>query len=77
MSPPVMLLDFVLKCLKNTHTLHSAFVSVREVKTSMGTVENNNYLALIPTSLHIFLNRETKIQTCKPSILLGDSKVLG
>lgn len=70
----LLLLDFVLKWLKKTHTLHSAFVSVREVKTSTGTAENKNYLALISSSLHIFLNRETKIQTWKPSILLGESK---
>lgn len=38
MPPPVVLLDFVLKWLKNAHTCHSPFVSVREVKTSTGLV---------------------------------------
>lgn len=76
MPPPAMLLDFALKWLKNTHTLHSAFLSVREPKAYTGTAENKN-LDLISSSLHIFLNRETKIQTRKPFILLRESKVLG
>lgn len=58
----------------------SAFVSVREVKTSLGLAkeQESSIFDLQPPSFHFaFFLEEKKNPTSKPPILLRESKLLG